>query len=463
MDKSMQQVTLLPGTAGQTFVLGLKWKRIVTGSSNPAEGMDVARKTAAEGKSGHMLVDRDATGKVRSVGHGSLGKKAPAKVLSLAVAFARQFKQIDKAMIALRLPGTDEGEALVWVCGVSDGVVYQNTDVVVRSSAVMEQISRMTGRFESGTVEFYGDFLDESHPMSQSDLMGWALSNEEECRLQKVGVNFSVPRPVRIGVGGLLAILVVQHGFDWFHSYREAKLRAAEAALRTADMTPQEVWAKSVSTWLSTSDVAPPTTLEDLFQTVGQISFDVVHWKLQGLECTRSGARWNCKATYNRDEVARADSMSFLAALPRGWDVTWTGLNAADVKFSVACRSAKFDLKHAPKVDEIYLPLLSKLQRYSKAFTKREGSVLGSFGAVEIPMPKRSDGTAYVVDPKLLKPTIMVAPVSLSGPLRSMFLLMDQPISWNSVALKVDMKAEASVSTSALVVDELKGDVYAVR
>ena len=455
----MQQVTLLPGQDGQTFVIGLKWKRIVTGST--ADGTDSARKVASEHKSSHMILDRDASKKVRAVGHGFLGKKAPAKVLSLAAAFAHRFAQSDKAILALKLPPESPGaEPLIWLCGVVDGIVYQNTDIIISKAEVPEAVKLITNRFDDGSVEFYGDVLSQSRPMSQAELMAQALSRAGEVVLQKVGHSLTIPKPVLYGLVGLTAILVFNAVHDHIVAKRLAREREAEQAQKSGDPSPQQAWGQAVDKWVSTSDVAPASSLTELLQTVGRLGLDVANWRLGSVDCTRKGQAWRCQADYQRDADRRADSLGFQAALPGGWVPVWKGVDEVAVTFSVPCHAAKFDVKHAMTEDEIHLPLLSEIQRFSKAFDKKE---LGDFAAVQIAMPKRSDGTVYVIDPQLMKPVIVSAPLTVSGPLRSAFTLLNMPISFTSLKLKVVPGTEPSLGKSALQVEELKGDVYAVH
>jgi hypothetical protein len=443
------------------FVIGLKWKRLVTSSAGSADGIDSARKVASESKSSHMILDRDAAGKVRAVGHGSLGKKAPPKVLSLAAAFAGQFQQIDKAVIALELPRANAGdEPEIWICGVADGVVYQGTDVVVRKADVQEHVSKFTARFEDGSVEFYGDVIEHSQGASLDDLMARALSKEAECRLQRVGRSYAIPKPLRYALMGLATIFVLNLVRERYQAEQLAKQQQNDRASKVQDPSPQQAWEQAVASWIASSDVAPTSSLQDLLQTLGRLGLDVEHWKLESIDCKRKGPQWSCDALYKRDADWRADSLTFKGALPPGWLVAWKGVDDATVTFKVPCSAGRFDPKHAKTEEQIHLPLLSELQRFSKAFDRKD---LGEFAAVQVPLPKHADGTAYVINPQVMKPIIVSAPLSVSGPLRSVFTLLDMPISFTELKLKVAGGAEPSLVKSALQVEELTGVIYAIQ
>ena len=123
-------------------------------------------------------------------------------------------------------------------------------------------------------------------------------------------------------------------------------------------------------------------------------------------------------------------------------------------------RSGKIDLASLGSEEQVRLAVLSALQRSSKAFERK---TIDQFAAVKVEAPKRPDGTAYVMDPKAMKPVVVSAGLTLSGPIRSVLAVSSLPVSYSSINLRVGLDTEPGLAKSAIYVEEAKGTLYAIH
>lgn len=454
----------MKGGAGDEhlYCIGLSWKR-----SAVRTGADQARKVAASAGSTHLLLHSGGTrDSLRAYGHGDLGKKVSAEVLSLASAFVHSTQQ-PVALLLLKVAGK------VWVCAIADGTIVNGTDVVLTEPEALEKAAKFKVRYTDGTVALFGDVLEDSRSIDLEFLQRYARDHLPACRLEKVARRTSIPKPLLYGAIALTGVLVVKAGVDQYTKYQQRLQAEREAAGRDPELSPAQAWSEAVKGWNKDTRVLRPAGLSRLLDDVGRFGLDVNGWALSQVDCERTKAApgvWACSLGYKRDVKGRATSRDLLRALSQGCTARWKSVDEATVECSFKADLTGVDVATLGKSDAVLLEAMSRLQRYSQAFETTTAPV---FAAIDLGryMPKKADGTPYLVDPSNASPRIEAGRLSVTGPLRSASVLIEPgvdgapplPVSYDKLALKIKQDEAVGVNKSRLQLEKLEGEMYGVR
>ncbi len=444
---------LLSNTDGRRFAVGLHWKRIVTASlaSSEVQALRYAREYGAT----HVVFTRGLRGEVAAVGCAVLPRDV-STVLSLANAICLQQEGSGRVLTAIAL---DDEQA--WVCGVADGLMVNGFDQVLALADVASRAEEFVRRYPEGAIHHQGALLDSNSTLSLPDLFELAVAHEPECLLRPLHSRWGIRHP--LGASGL-AICLAGILYFAFHTYRQhqAEQRAsAEGVALSPAVSAGQAWAKLVADWERKADLAEPTALNLLLESIGRVPLELAHWQAVQVRCTRQRARWACSVKYDRRVDRRATTDGFLRLLPPTWTTDGGSLNTITARFGLdAPVMQRLKGLELPLVQDVSLAVLKQLQQDSRAFSSVD---LGPAVAVKLGTPTDGEGHAMTVDPNIVKPQIVSRSVLVAGPLRSLYVLEGLPISWNT--LQVDIASgqveQADLTSSCLTVREARGEIHA--
>lgn len=446
---------IIQDDAGRLYAIGLEWKRIVVSGAGAAaeqSGYEFAHKAG----SNRLTFTKDPRrGDVTGVGHAKFAK-SDFDALSLAQAFALRHDPKDRAVVALRL---DPGQ--VWVCAISEGMVVNGYDFVASEEEARERIRELAKRFPEGALAHWGDLLADAQIITLDELQETAVQHASDCRVVPTRKNQDALRKMLSILAALLLILGAKYGWEHYKQYkaREAARIASEAA--APRINAQEAWNQGLAAWVEKSSQGTPVALRQLLVGLSALPVNVAGWDLKMVECSRNGVRWGCVGSFERATATRTTTEQFLRSLPTGWEADWGGLNKASARFGFDADAHKVVIPSLRDSKETLLPLLAHLQANSRAFEKLD---IGPAAVVPVELPKNPDGSVVVIDPSTVKPIVVSMELTISGPLRSYYKLVDQQISWRVLKMSISNNVTAdSPEKSMLQVTEAKGDVYAIK
>jgi len=446
---------IIQDDAGKLFALGLEWKRIVVSASGAA-AEQAGYETAYKAGSNRLVFSKDPKrGDVTGVGHAKLAK-ADFEALSLAQAFVLRHEASDRAVVALTIePGK------VWVCAVSEGMVVNGFDFVADESDALERVSSFMKRFPDGAVIQWGDVLPDAQVVTLDELQETATLHASDCKLVPTQKNQAAFRKMVVILGVLLLLLAAKSAFDYYKRYRAAEAARIAAESAAPRINAQEAWDQGLAAWVQKSSQATPFALQQLLTGLAATPVKVAGWDLKAVDCMRTGGRWGCVGSFERSAMTRTTTEQFLRSLPVGWEADWGSMNKAAARFGFDAQANKVSIQSLRESKATLLPLLGHLQANSRAFERVE---IGSAAAVPVELPKNPDGSAIVIDPSTVKPLVVSMEVTVAGPLRSFYKLVDQQVSWRVLRLTISNNVTPdSPEKSVLQVTEAKGEVYAIK
>lgn len=438
-----------------SIALGLTWKRIVV-SGSAAASEAAAYEHARQAGSNSLVFTRGSRGEVRAVGHAKLAAKDQG-ALSLAQALTQRHDHRNRYICAIRLP---EDPGLAWVCAVAEGLVVNGFDVVVEVEDAQSRVRDFVAKFDLGTVSIYGDVDEEAEPLSIEDLVDIATEQIDICAFSPVKKNAAAQRKLLVIFLVLLGVVAAQYGYGHYKEYRRKRAEALAESLKKPSISAQQAWDRGLAAWVASSSQATPFALDQVLALVGQAPTELVGWELKTVDCNRAATTWGCVANYERIAETRATTQDFLRAMPKGWAADWGGMNKVAARFSGPAEAAPVVISSLQEAKALSLPLLGYLQNHSRAFTKAE---VGAAASVPVDVPKQPDGTAIVIDYSTVKPAVVSMEVAINGPLRSMYKLKGQPVSWRVLKLALSTNTGDGPSVSRLNVTDARGDLYAVK
>lgn len=448
---------ILQGESGQIYAVGLEWKRIVVsgvGAAAEQSGYEFANKAG----SNRLTFTRDAKrDEVRGVGHAKFAKP-DFEALSLAQAFAMRFDTATRAVVAISL-----GDGMVWVCAVSEGMVVNGYDFVASPEEAAARIRELSKRYPDGALAQYGDggVLPDAQILTLQEMQESASQHASDCQMLPTRKNQAALRMMLTILGFLVFVFALKYGYDFYKRYRAAEMARQAAEAATPQLSAQQAWDIGLAAWVEKSSQATPRALQQLLDGLGGVPSAVSGWDLVGIDCTRARARWGCTGSFERSVATRTTTMQFLNSLPPGWEADWGSLDKAVARFGFDADAQRVSVPSLRDSKSVLLPLLGHLQNHSRAFAKME---IGPAAAVPVELPKNQDGSAIVIDPSTVKPIVVSMEVIASGPLRSFYTLVDQPVSWRVIRIAISNNVMPdSPEKSRILVTEAKGDVYAIK
>lgn len=454
------EAVMLPVSAGNQdlqIVLGLQWHTIL--------GTDLharARRKARAAGATHWV---HAGGRAESVGMAWLPRRASVMGArrTAAHAGAQLFARGMPAGIYVLGWRLDDGR--YWLAMARDGQVMGNGDAILPTrTAALEALHRAQARFGNGlrclgaAAELLPEAADDDRLRQGAiDPAGLAAAATAASLLQPArAAVYRLPIPV---VGLLLAALAGTATQIWWRSQAGPGSAPAEleATLDRAGPVQAEPGARGPQAAAEQPTGPRRVTargVQQLWMALGELPAVQSGWALQRMQCSLSGAAWNCAAGYRRLSP-HALARSFAQSVPAHWRLNWDELDsvqagfavAADVSASVVAASAMAGPGLMPSAD-VLQPLRPLLRRVEVG------------RPATLPLAASPDDPG---DPAPPRGVLIQRPVTLEGPWRSIVLAapaLAAGIAWQRVAIEVRPGAHAGL-TASMFMASLHGVSYA--
>jgi hypothetical protein len=263
----------------------------------------------------------------------------------------------------------------------------------------------------------------------------------------------------------ILALLVTgQQVIQWW-----AKRKAREQALLALsdELDPTQAWAEAIATWQAGKAAANGFALMAPREQLNRLPLRWEGWILSTAVCRVSPAAvtnrtaqraWACQAQYTRGTRDAVLSRDMARMLPQGWSVSFNPLSGMDVSWNFTQAATPLKIADLPKAEFFRVEVASRLQQLLPALA---GEPSYSFTPVEIPAPKRKDGTS--MPPPAEAQGIAAATLVVKAPMRNIdaLIMADVMADWNEIRLVFDNQEPKGALKASTVMAEAKGEMYA--
>jgi hypothetical protein len=448
------KLELLEDASGtKALAFGLSWAFIAT-----AGGRDEALKRARAAGASHYIY------RGQQLGMGTLdaAEAASLKVFPAAHVAAKHLP--GNAICALSI-----GVGEYWIAAISNGNPT-STDLFLQEAddaAALEHVRQIAAKvYPGGAPSVYtniqGSGIDDARSYSADDLFD-ALVSESETLQQLPKQSASIPKPVLIGAVVVMVIGGIHEGYDWWQQKQRAKAALLQA---NSEVDPAQAWAQALSAWESGKAAADGY---GLLLARNQLVHVPVRWDgwVLGTASCQAGApgggatgfqrSWTCQAQYTRGPSATVNRQ-MAKVLPAGWQVQFTPLNGLLVTWSFMQPARPLSVPALPKADYFKVEVASRLQEILPALAS---DVPYTFVPVDIPAPKKRDGTALPTPPEAQG--ITVAAISVKAPMRSIDALIKANVAatWQAITISYDNQDPKGSLKASSVMAEAKGEMYA--
>lgn len=445
-------------TGTRALAFGVQWRAIAT-----AGGRDEAVKLARQAGATHYIF------RGQQLGLGALnGPDAPsaanARIYPAAAVAARHM--VGNAICALRI---ESGE--YWIAAVANGAPT-STDLFLQDiddAEALERVRQVASQVYAGAqaepvvyTNIDGSGIEGAKPFSDEDLFQALVSGSEHLLLlPKAGA--SIPKPVLIAAVAVAVLLIGQQANQWW-----TKKKAREAAMLAdrSEVDPAQAWAQEIANWEASRAASNGFGLLEARDQLNHLPVRWEGWSLSTAVCRaaavnmangRGQRAWTCQAQYTRSRDG-SFNRKMATVLPQGWVVQFTPLNGLQVSWNFVQSARPLKLAELPKADFYKVEVASRLQELLPALAS---DVSYTFTPVEIPPPRKKDGTAFPPPPEVQG--LAAATVVIKGPMRSMDALIKADVSanWQEISITFDNQEPKGALKASSLMAEAKGEMYA--
>lgn len=453
--KSAPRLELLEdASGGRALAFGIQWRSIAT-----AGGRDEAVKLARQAGATHYLF------RGQQLGLGVLPSGGSPNVRIYPAASVAARHMVNNAICALRIA---EGE--YWIAALANGSPT-STDVFMQGddAEALERVRQITGQVYAGSqaaptvyTNIDGSGIEGAKPYSPEDMFQALVSGSEILQpLPKPGM--TLPKPVLI-VAAVLAVLVTAQQANQWWSKRQAQQLALLAS--SSEQDPAQAWAQEIAAWEAARPAADGYGLLQARDQLNRLPVRWEGWVMNSATCRAAPLNvvngdakrsWSCQAQYTR-APAGSVNRKMATVLPGDWAVSFTPLNGMNVHWSFIQPARPVKLAELPKADFFRVEVASRLQELLPALA---GDLTYTFVPVEIPAPKRKDGTAHPTPPEAQG--IAAATVVVKAPMRSIDALIKADVSanWQEITINFDNQEPKGALKASSLMAEAKGEMYA--
>lgn len=453
------QMEMLASSEGTTqLAFGLRWVSVVTSGGRPA-----AIKVVKQNKGTHLLY------RGQQFGFGTapadvIKADPPVSIFPAAAVAARQFG--GNAIHAIKI-----GDGEYWFAVIRNGQPTSDDDFIRADSdsVIVQEVERVvnTAHEEGTSYEIYTNLdLHDLGPIkrnSAEDLLMAAISDDDVMTLIPKKSVIDVPKPIMYAIIAVFSLIAVSKGWEYKKKVEAQKL--AEANRPLPSEPPEIAWGRAISDWEQTKAKPDPNGLVKVRQSLGEVPVSWYGWDLDVAVCNAGEINvaakkriWSCLASYKKTKLSKTnEEMSKL--VPENWSLSYSPMDKLNANWSIQDDSEPIKISELQPSIVHLTETASVIQKLLPTFNQVSGF---AFANVEIPAPKKPDGTAYGPDP--LINGFKSANLTLDGPLRSIDKLSQAglPILWTSISLRSPSieKLDPGINTSALTANA-SGVIYA--
>lgn len=445
-------------TNTRALAFGVQWRSIAT-----AGGRDEAVKLARQVGATHYIFRGQQLG-LGALNGADAASAASARIYPAAAVAARHM--VGNAICALRI---QPGE--YWIAAVANGAPT-STDLFLQGiddAQALERVRQVASQVYAGAqaepavyTNIDGSGIEGVKAYSDEDLFQALVSGSEVLApLPKAGA--SIPKPVLIAAAAVAVLLVGQQANQWW-----TKKKAREAAMLadSSEIDPAQAWAQEIANWEASRAAANGYGLLEARDQLTRLPVRWEGWSLTTAVCRAASLSvangtaqrsWTCAADYTRSRVGSVNR-KMASILPAGWVVSFTPLNGLRVSWNFVQPARPLKLADLPKADFYRVEVASRLQVLQPALA---GDVSYTFAPVDIPPPRKKDGTAFPPPPEVQGLTS--AAVVVKGPMRSMDALIkaDVAANWQEISITYDNQEPKGALNASSLMAEAKGEMYA--
>lgn len=423
-------LVLIKTVESLNLVFGLDWFAILGGTVTRE-----VRRIVRQQKATHAVHAGDDAASV-GVTSLSTGKRS-GTLYSAAQLVARQFST---GVVALVVP-LDHNQW--WLVAVHEGAVIARTDYVCASQEhARERVAQLRHAYPNLTL-----LNDEQGQPSLSDLVD-AVHADAELRRVTHGTRF-LSRPYY----GLALVAVVVYVF--YRAELIADLFGGPDAPSSLAVSTQDAWAEALRELTRAHWIHGMAGSTGVLLSLYGLPVQLKGWRLHHAECIAQKSKWNCHADYGRDDPGTSNDRFLNAALP-SWDVSFTPLEQARVRWNLTAAGRAMGQAALPSAQHIERSVFSALQAIRPAFALMN---IDAPERLPVPVPRDEQGHAIAPPPGL--PRYRMRAVRIQAPLRSfsLFLPHTRYMAWRRVVLNVDPHVRPDLTHSRLNVT-LQGALY---
>ena len=418
---------------------GVTWKPLI-GSNLAAQ----SEKLAASTKATHYVAAGAHSAAVGTTKLPSDKAKEKGRVFYSAAAIFAQAHQSGVIITTQEMP-----DGRVWIVAAHDGVILRDTDVLLSEDESLALIEEINERHRNAVL-IKGEFETFQYLNSRTQLIAVRSG------LQKI------PTPLKIVVGVLFGLMVLDTSWDQFKKYQKKQALALESQ---QFIDPQAEWTNALNQWASSVQIDGRKGLIQLFSAVGETPMKIDGWNLSEATCVTVLKGWECSARY--DAAVRTNNLGFQANMPKGWTAKWDGLTNAIGQWTVITDRKNIDRALIQTVPDFSLRYISRLQGVFPAFSRIELTapivvqipkpqvhIRGPQGAEMVNVPYPAENTTGIELPS-------IQTFKMAGPLRSLVVLplIDETV-LKQLRFVVEGRGSEPTLRNSMFTAELVGEFY---
>lgn len=450
--------------ASRTLVLGLNWRAIlISGGAQAA-----LQKARSAGATHYCMLGTQtlAYGKV------PLGKGAPdiPEQAYPAALLASRLTSGD-ALFALTLSPTE-----VWVAVIRNGRPYGMDEVLADPGGSLTVIARdwlveKLGQYTQAAVYSdidLGAFDFKIQNCSLANLMtATTMAGDRLLKLPPISwlSKIEIPKPVLKVLVFLVFLWVANKAYDLWSAQVADELRAMQKSQELQVDDPAIRWPQALAEF-ARSRVHPGLDgLRVVRKSLGQLPLHWKGWKLGSANCKAqppAGGQqvWDCSASYTPEGKSGAGTNADLkASMPEGFDIKFESMQQVSLEWKPAYKVDPLDLNKLPTRNQHLLETASQLQALLPAMSSMPSL---SFTSSGVSPPKSNAGTDITRPANIVLPS--EAPLSISGPLRTIDTLIDRGIAaeWRALSLTyAAMSGPVNTLLGSALQVQISGVLYA--
>lgn len=412
---------------GITLAFGMEWFPVL-GQQPQSQAVSLARRRRAA----HCVLAAGAAASAGLLRERPAGIRRGQRLCSAAAVFARLHPAGTVAAI-MSFPGNRQ-----WLIGVHEGAVMTRTDQLHDDTSGVQETIRALREAHPGLV------VHEEDGASSRLLDVLFQAAQQQGQLQRVRA--------RPGLPLLGSAVLLSAGLWWLSGH--SLLASPGARDEPPVVDPDQAWRKALAAAAQSHHVHGVAGLHAVVNTLHTVPVYLSGWLLKQVECRPRGARWQCQASFRRDEAG--DNQSLIDAARPDWRLTFDPMEGAMAAWSVAMPAlplSEVSLR-TPRQNEVRL--VSALQSILPAFQELR---LESAQPLPVRVPLDAQQRPIARPPGLVG--YQRRAIHLQAPLRSLSLLLPDTLhmSWERVVLQFATLDQPTLRSSSLRVS-LSGVLY---